>query len=358
MKKQTEGLGNSVKKTANKNKRALVSILMLFGFVTILVTGLLSYILRYSPLLSVIHTFFGLLFVGYGGFHLRNNLRPMIQYLKGSNGKKWAWLSITLIFLTVLGSFLGLPPFQTVADFGYAIKELKPIERQLVQTLHTRFESQGKELSIDVKAGQYYSGPGATVFGVPLTGVPQMAVWTEDVDGHYIETLYVTKASSNSSYFAGLFSKQEVRRPEALPHWAFSRGIRSKDGLMMPSAAQPIADAMTGATPLSSFDLLTTATTMTGEVVIKLEINRSFDFNDYYHKQAFPQDHIYSGSGASAQPALVYAVTVNLNDATPYYFMKLLGHSHHSGKNGNIYTDMTGITTAKQMVERVIVEVR
>lgn len=97
---------------------------------------------------------------------------------------------------------------------------------------------------------------------------------------------------------------------------------------------------------------------MTGEVVVKLEINRSFDFNDVYHKHAFPDDPIYSGSGSSAQPALVYAATVNFNDVTPYYFMRLLGHSHHSGRDGKIYTDLTGFTTAKEMVKRVIVEVR
>jgi len=357
MNEQIKPSSDKVTNNMRKNQRVLVSVLMLFGFAAILVTGLMSYIMRYSPLLSAVHTFFGLLFVIYGVFHLRNNLRPMIQYFKGSVGKKWALFSIGIICSTVMGMFLGLPPFKTVTDVGYAIKELKPIDRQLVQTLYTRFEEQGKGLTIEVKAGDHYSGPGASVLGVRLTGVPQMAIWIEDSKGNYIETLYVTKASSNGSYSAGIFSTEEVRRPEALPHWAFSRGVRSDDGSMMPSTAQPLADAITGATPLSSFDLKTKTTMLKGDVVVKLEINRSYDFNGHYHKQAFPDDLIYSGDGSSAQPALVYATTVNFDDETQHYFMHLLGHSHHSGQNGELYTDLSGFTTAKEMVKRVIVEV-
>jgi len=66
---------------------------------------------------------------------------------------------------------------------------------------------------------------------------------------------------------------------------------------------------------------------------------------------------VYSGSGSSAQPSLIYAATVNLNDDERYYFMTLIGRGHHSGKNGDLYTDLAGITTAKEMVNRVIVEV-
>ena len=97
MNEQIKPSKDKVTNNMRKNQRVLVSVLMLFGFAAILVTGLMSYIMRYSPLLSAVHTFFGLLFVIYGVFHLRNNLRPMIQYFKGSVGKKWALFSIGII---------------------------------------------------------------------------------------------------------------------------------------------------------------------------------------------------------------------------------------------------------------------
>lgn len=344
----------SVKKSST---RPIVSIFMLFGFVTILVTGLLSYGLRYNSLLSAVHTVFGIVFVSVGIFHLKNNLKPIIQYLKGTRGKRWAWLSSVFVLTTTIGLVAGIPPFQTVVDAGYALKELKPVDRQLTETLYTRFEQQGKNLSIDIKAGQHYSGPGAVILGVTTTGIPQMAVWVEDTQGNYLETLYVTKKASNSSYIQSLFGGEEIRRPEALPHWSFSRGIKGDDGLIMPSSSNPIADAITGATPVSSFDLRTVTDTDYDEVVVKFEINRSFDFNEVYHPKAFPGDEVYSGTGYSAQPSLIYATTVNFKGDQPYYFMSLIGRGHHSGKDGDIHSDLSGITTAKEMVSRIIVEV-
>jgi len=68
---------------AKKTNRPVVSILMLFGFFTIIVTGVLSYGLRYNSLLSAIHTVFGLAFVSFGVFHLKNNLKSIFQYLMG-----------------------------------------------------------------------------------------------------------------------------------------------------------------------------------------------------------------------------------------------------------------------------------
>jgi hypothetical protein len=343
--------------TVKKSNRPVVSILMLFGFLTILITGLLSYGLRYNSLLSAIHTLFGLAFVSFGIFHLKTNLKPILSYLKAPRGKRWAWICLLLVVVTLGGLTAGLPPFQTVVDAGYALKELKPVDRQLTETLYTRFKHQGKNLSVDIKAGKHYSGPGATILGVTTTAIPQIAIWAEDKQGNYLETLYVTKKASNSSYIQSIFGGEDVRRPEALPHWSFARGIKGDDGLMMPTSAQPIADAITGATPVSSFDLRSVIESKHDEVVIKFEVNRSFDFNAVYHLDAYPNDPVYSGTGSSAQPSLIYATTVNLIDDQPYYFMKLLGRGHHSGKDGKIHTDLSGITTAKEMVSRIIVEV-
>ncbi len=92
-------------------------------------------------------------------------------------------------------------------------------------------------------------------------------------------------------------------------------------------------------------------------MIVKLEINRSFDYNDTYSQTAFPDDPIYSGSGNSAQPSLIYATEIDFDTDTRYHFMRLLGRGHHSGETGEIYQDLSGISTAKEMVDRAIVEV-
>ena len=63
MNEQVKSSSNKATNNVSKNQRVLVSVLMLFGFAAILVTGLMSYVMRYSTFLSAVHTFFGLLFV-------------------------------------------------------------------------------------------------------------------------------------------------------------------------------------------------------------------------------------------------------------------------------------------------------
>mgnify|MGYP001214327244 FL=1 len=337
--------------------RAIISVFMLLGFATLLVTGLLSYGMRYSSLLSAIHTIFGLTFIAFGVFHLRNNLRPIGMYLKQVVARRWFIVGLMMVPITILGVMLGLPPFQTVTDLGYALKELRPIDRKATQVLTTRYDVQGRALSIEVKAGDQYAGPGAEVFGIRLTTVPQMAIWVEDVEGKYLETLYVTKKGATGTYFAELFSgDEEIRRPEALPHWSHQRGVTAPDGLYVPSKALPLADAVTGATPLHNYNLNTTLKSKADTVIVKMEVNRSFDYNATYTKTAFPDDPVYSGSGNTAQPSLIYSGEVDLTGNNRYTILDLVGRGHHSGQHGEIINDLTGVTTAKQLVDRVIVD--
>ena len=352
-----QSTATNAKKSPN-NSRPLVSLLMAFGFLTILVTGLLSFGLRYSSLLAGVHTIFGLLFVGYGFFHLKNNWQPLIKYFKNKSTRRVKWVAVGLIPITIIGVLTELPPFSTVIDFGYALKEIKAIENNRFETVFTHYDKQGRSLKVDFRAGDMYAAPGPKILWFRKTSTPQFAIWIEDLEGNYIDTLYATKKAATSSFFnADVFSDEIIRRPESLPHWSHSRGVTEGDGIMMPSREAPLADAMTGATPLAHFDLQTVMAKPLDKFVVKMEINRSFDFNDFFHPNAFPDDPIYSGSGNSGQPSLVYSATVDVNDGQKYFFLNVLGHGHHSGQDGKIYTDLSNITTALNMVDRVFVEV-
>ena len=58
----------------------------------------------------------------------------------------------------------------------------------------------------------------------------------------------------------------------------------------------------------------------------------------------------------SGQPALVYAATVNLNDSPNYQAMRVIGHSDPKGESGKLFPDISGIDTALQLIDRIIVE--
>ena len=86
-----------------------------------------------------------------------------------------------------------------------------------------------------------------------------------------------------------------------------------------------------------------------------LEVNASFDWNETYHENAYPDDPVYSGSGYVGQPALLYATSLVDPREANILKMSLVGRGHHSGQDGEIYTDLSDITTARDLVERVLV---
>ena len=68
-----------------------------------------------------------------------------------------------------------------------------------------------------------------------------------------------------------------------------------------------------------------------------------------------PDDENYK---MSCQPALVYETVIDPQSAQDSYRMKAVGHSHYSGKTGELFPDLSTLTTALQIADSIIVKVR
>lgn len=189
---------------------------------------------------------------------------------------------------------------------------------------------------------------------------PSFAVWTEDLEGNYIETLYVSGYVAKGRFGFGEIEPGrwknepgEARRPATLPYWAHKRNIKAPDGLFIPSPQTEVPDALTSATPRTNFKL-ETATSMQDDKKFRvlLEINQAWDANEFWTNNKFGGDMNYFGS---LQPALVYAVTVDPKDVEAEYYLNPVGHSHPTGANGVLFTDLTTLTTAKEIAGKIIV---
>jgi hypothetical protein len=209
---------------------------------------------------------------------------------------------------------------------------------------------QGEGLGIEI---HFNKGP---AFYYPL-----MAIWIEDMDGNFLQTLYVSESIAK-----GIFNYGEIRdnrwvngakrRPAALPYWGHKRGIQATDGFYLPTPENPVVDAYTGATPTTDFILKTKADTLLpSEFRILFEINQSWDWNTYWTNNKYPEDSHYK---TSAQPAVVYATEIDLSAEKEIYEMKPVGHSHYSGKDGNLYPDLSTLTTALQIVDKIVVKLK
>jgi hypothetical protein len=192
---------------------------------------------------------------------------------------------------------------------------------------------------------------------------PSFAFWIEDLGGNYIETLFVTRFVATGIYEHGEHSPGrwsntagEARRPASLPYWSHKRGLQAPDGLYIPSSSTPVPDALTSATPQSGFLLRTGTTFQKGSKFrLLMEINQPWDSNPFWVNSKYEGDPDYF---TSLQPALVYAVTIDPASGVKEYFLNPIGHGHPSGKDGKLYTDISTLTTAREIVQKIIVRIK
>ncbi len=235
----------------------------------------------------------------------------------------------------------------TSACSSGVVKQQTPAAGQKI-VISTNSGGEGPEISVELYSGKsfYY---------------PLMALWLEDEAGNYLQTLYVPKTIATGVFKYG---KQEnnkwtegpKRAPQTLPYWSHKRGVKLSDGLFMPDQENPVADAYSGATPTGSFVLNSRADKqINGVYRVMFEINQNWDFNEYWTNDRFPDDENYK---MSCQPALVYEAVIDQNLSDKTLRMKAIGHSHYSGKTGELFPDLSTITTALQIADSIIVRIK
>lgn len=178
---------------------------------------------------------------------------------------------------------------------------------------------------------------------------PSFAIWVEDTTGNYIQTLYVTKAVGTGVFTYGKpkgrsWVPSEKRRPSSLPYWSHKRGIKEEDGFYIPDSIHPVTDALTSATPQNNFELhLAIKDTGLKQFNILFEINQTWDFNEYWTNNKYPDNEAYK---ASCQPSVIYSGHLDLINGLNDIELKPIGHGHYAGEDGELYPDLSTLTTA------------
>jgi hypothetical protein len=189
---------------------------------------------------------------------------------------------------------------------------------------------------------------------------PLMAVWITDTNNNYIETLFIAESIGKGVFSygdksAGKWLPGAIRRPAALPVWSHNRNVIENDSLFIPTVKTPMPDAITSATPAFNFVLLTKTSSKEHKIFnIYFEINQTWDWNNYWTNNKYPDDEEYK---TSCQPALVYMSTLNTQQKNQYKTLELVGHSHYNGSNGIIYPDLSTITTARNITKNIKVKI-
>lgn len=186
---------------------------------------------------------------------------------------------------------------------------------------------------------------------------PLFAVWLADMNGNFIETLYVSESIGKGVFprvdrKKGAWMAGPIQRPAALPYWAHQRNILNEFGTYNPTPAHPEVDGCTGATPQSSFLLnLKTTKVLEGTYQVFVELNQSWDWNEFWYNDRFPGNKEYM---TSSQPALVYSAMIDTRQPQAYT-LKPVGHSHYSGADGILNPDLSTLTTALRIAKSITV---
>lgn len=211
------------------------------------------------------------------------------------------------------------------------------------------------DIRVSVEQGEAWLHDFPLFLGISKKNPPQIAIWLEDMEGNYLSTVYVSHKIATQTWQAAGGN----RRKEALPHWCYCRGVQYPDGLYLPTKKEPFTDGISGATPHSGFNVKVKSVGNISQFVVKVEINHSTDFNDFYPKSAQLGEAGYSGGKlGSGQPALVYEVKVDLTSPVREYTAVLIGHSSPDGNDGVVYPDISTITTALDIVKRISVNIQ
>lgn len=268
-----------------------------------------------------------------------------------------------LIVLIVVGSifsttYFDLPPINTVMNWKAALNAnaRQDVDISAYEVIdHSNNET--PFITVDFAKGEHFWHP-------------QIAIWLEDSTGNYLATLVVTTSTAQGLFYAGRSAdnfrefdsgKNEentpTRRVDALPVWSHKRGVKYADGFYSPSREQPVPDAITMATPTGNFYLRGKGDMSNLDAFkVFVEVNVAFDENEFYSEYDFVEDSLYhGGTGLLGQPSIVYSALIQNTDRNNYYLLDKMGHGHHSGGDGSINSDLSPLTTAQSIVERLVV---
>ena len=226
----------------------------------------------------------------------------------------------------------------------------KKSSRIVHDTLYCNIQGSGADFIIEFVSGEEHNHP-------------TFAIWLEDMNENYIQTLFATRYIATGIFQFGPVNDSvwgtepgEAYRPAALPYWNHKRIEQPEIKKIMPEPQHPLPDAYSGATPTGDFILTTKSDNpLPGKFRILFEINQTWDWNEYWTNNRYPGNKDYA---SSSQPSVIYSVTIDTKSNIKEYTLNAIGHGHYAGNDGRLYTDLSTLTTALQIVKSIKVVIK
>lgn len=342
-----------------------VNFALLFAFGILVASALLRFFQPFSMLTTRVHIIFGAFVLVLVGAHLASRLSYFPRMLRERKKRNivlgqhlrlllWPGLSCTYLLVACLLSWWPVPQILSV---GYEVKnrsiifrpETSSVARPLDRSTQIKRETpEEASLLIEIDWGTEFDSVAEFPTPFPGTG-PQIAVWAETSVGSLIETFFVSEESAFSESFE--WAGNERRRVDILPVW------RHQFTLVSGVAPDGDIDTYSGATPEHSFTIENYIHEDPDGFYLCVEVNVPNDPNAFYHanQPATAKGYTFPGIG---QPSVYYSTYIDPSEPKRYYLMEYAGHGGSSSQqSGDLYYDSSNITTARNLIDKVLIRI-
>ncbi|MCM2371252.1 hypothetical protein [Aporhodopirellula aestuarii] len=315
--------------------RHWVNLALMFVFGTLVVTGVVAFLLPFSQTNTRLHVVSGVVCAALIAKHVLSRItyvRSALAFRSKVVGPVRKTGVLAFWTLVLVASIMALPPTNWLMDQSYETRERLQIVRSssLVgfgqTTPHRRIvvrkAKQDTNASLSIHLG----------YSTWLDQLPTTAVWVESTTGTMIETLYLDESIAYSDEISG--RDTPLRRRDVLPIWRHA--YTAVSGI----DASGEVDGMTGATQNHSFELDRYLELGQGNrFVVCVEVNLPGDVNEQWSDVEW------------GQPSLLYTALIDVDSESPHAILELTGHGGGLQSDGNIRYDLETITTARGIVD-------
>jgi hypothetical protein len=315
-------------------KNHVVNFGLLYSFMTLAITGVLSFVLPFSIQTTRIHIIFGFFTTALVLLHLF----AKIKYFKKQFNKRGRLIfgSFLLYLILLFAAYEYWPPAKALVELSYEARHRQEIVRAnpLVASLQekkhlitSRQQKDSKEILLSINVALAHKNK-------PF---PAMAIWAESKNGTIIETLFINEELSFSD--KPLWHGEITPRHHILPVW------RHRFTVINGMGPDGKVDAASGATSNHLFSLDKTRKNKE-PFSIFIEINAPTDPDENW-----PDPHL-------GQPSILYSAYIDPEESQKYYLVELTGHGGDAQKGGTINYDGTALSTAKDLLDLVLIKIK
>lgn len=300
---------------------------MLLNFIALVVTGVMRFTQPFSIAVTRVHMLCGFAITLLVAFHIIGRLRQMKSMVKSGNGNHYSSLIISLVLTGLYWSaaWFAWPGAKQVVDLSYESRHRKEIFRAKENIISSENEAATYVFKLTSEQASLSVEIDWTKLGIDSE--TDVAIWVETKSGAMIETFFL---SNGLKYSEKLSHKEgEPRRGDILPVW------RNRYTAICGIDPEGKLDALSGPTKNHKFDL-------------NNNLSSSESFSVFVEINAAGDD----------QPSVIYAALIEPESNNPYTLLTLLGTGKDAKLSGAIHYELDDITTAKQIVEKILVHTK